>query len=64
MKLALLCLFSSLLLAGCSQRQVYDSIQHNQQLECQKRPPAQYDECMAEVDTSYDDYQRERESLE
>ncbi|MCP5123517.1 MAG: hypothetical protein H6984_13770 [Pseudomonadales bacterium] len=56
----LLCVLA---LAACSQRQVYDTIQNNQQLECQKLPGTQYEECMKQVSEPYDDYKRERDEL-
>jgi len=52
-----------LVLPACSNRQVYDAIQKNRQLECQKLPGTQYDECMKQVSEPYDDYKRERDEL-
>ncbi|WP_101758992.1 hypothetical protein [Oceanicoccus sp. KOV_DT_Chl] len=48
---------------GCSNQQAYEAIQQNRQLECQKRPPVQYEECMQAHGQPYDDYQREREEI-
>lgn len=49
--------------AACSNRQVYEAIQKNQQLECQKFPDAQYEKCMQELSEPYDQYQRERDEV-
>lgn len=53
----------ALALTACSNRQVYDAIQQNRQLECQKLPGTQYDECMKQVSEPYDDYKRDRDEL-
>jgi len=52
-----------LALPACSNRQVYDAIKKNRQLECQKLPGTQYDECMKQVSEPYDDYKRDRDEL-
>lgn len=52
-----------LLLTACSNQQVYNAVQHNQQLECQKLPGTQYEECMRQVSEPYESYEREREEL-
>jgi hypothetical protein len=53
----------ALVLSGCSNRQVYDAIQKNRQLECQKLPGTQYEECMKQFSEPYDEYKRERDEL-
>ncbi len=53
----------ALALSACSNRQVYDTIQNNQQLECQKLPGTQYEECMKQVSEPYDQYKRDRDEL-
>jgi hypothetical protein len=55
-----LCVFA---LSACSNRQVYDAIQQNQQLECQKLQGSQYEECMKQVSEPYDAYKRDRDEL-
>ncbi|MEE4144950.1 MAG: hypothetical protein V2I26_09130 [Halieaceae bacterium] len=52
-----------LALPACSNRQVYDAIQQNRQLECQKLPGTQYDECMQQFSEPYDEYRRQRDEL-
>ena len=49
--------------AGCSNKAVYDNIQHNNRQECNTVPPAQYEECMARSNKSYDEHEREREAV-
>jgi hypothetical protein len=56
-------LLCALVLSACSNRQVYDAIQQNRQLECQKLPGSQYEECMKQVSEPYDTYRRERDEL-
>lgn len=48
-------------LAGCGSQAVYDNIQLNNRRECEKLPPAQYEECMARASKSYEEYERDRE---
>lgn len=55
--------FVLFVVAGCSNKAVYDNIQHNNRQACNRVPPAQYDECMARSDKSYQEYEREREAL-
>ncbi len=50
-----------LILAGCSNKAVYDNIQQINRNECNKVPPAQYDECIDRTSKSYEEYRRERE---
>lgn len=51
------------LVQACSQQQVYDAIQQNRQLECQKLPGSQYEECMKQYSEPYKEYERERQEL-
>lgn len=51
-------------IAACSNRQVYDSVQANNRLECQKLPLSQQEECLQKANKSYDEYERERKELE
>ena len=56
-------LVASWLVQACSQQQVYDAIQQNRQLECQKLPGTQYEECMKQYSEPYKEYERERQEL-
>lgn len=48
------------LLAGCSNRGVYEGVQASKRIECSKYPLSEYDECMENANKSYDEYERER----
>ena len=54
---------ASVFLPGCSARAVYDNIQQNNQQDCARVPPSEYDACMAAASKTYEEYQREREAL-
>ena len=56
-------LVASWLVQACSQQQVYDAVQQNRQLECQKLPGTQYEECMKQYSEPYKEYERERQEL-
>jgi hypothetical protein len=49
------------LLVACSNKQIYTAVQQNQQLECGKLPQSRYEECMRELEGSYEDYERDRQ---
>jgi hypothetical protein len=53
----------ALALPACSNRQVYETIQQNRQLECQKLPGTRYEECMEQYSEPYDEYKRDRDEL-
>jgi hypothetical protein len=53
---------AGILMAGCSNEQVYNAIQENQRLECAKLPDARYEECMRELNTSYREYNKSMEN--
>jgi hypothetical protein len=57
------CVLLLLALAACTSRQLYESARHNEALECQKRPPSQYDECMKAASVTYEEYRRERRAV-
>lgn len=49
---------------ACSNRAVYETIQANNRLDCQKLPLSQQEECMRQANKSYEDYERERKEVE
>ena len=53
----------SVALVACSNKQVYESIRYNKKIECQELPLPKYDECMAQLGTSYEEYKAEEEEL-
>lgn len=50
-------------LCSCTNKQVYDSMQNSNQLECDKLQTVQRDECLKRMGPSYDKYEAEREKL-
>lgn len=50
------------LLTACSNQQIYNAVQENRRAECGKPPQSQYEECLRDYDTSYDEYERERQA--
>ncbi len=60
---SLLIILLIIYIQACSSRQVYDSIQHSQKLECQKVPYSEYDECIERTNESYDNYKQKREEV-
>jgi hypothetical protein len=58
---ALVAALMSAPMAGCSQRQIYQSVQGWQQQECWRiADAAERKRCLASTATSWDDYQRQR----
>lgn len=54
----------SMCISACSNRQVYDAVQNNRRLECDKMPDsAAREECLKQYSESYDSYQRERDEM-
>lgn len=62
MRLITVCLVF-LVLAGCSNRGIYEGIQAGNRNECLRLPPSQYDDCMERASKSYDEYDRERKEI-
>jgi hypothetical protein len=52
-----------MIVAGCTARGGYEGVQASLRNECARRPPSQYEECMAEANGSWEDYERERAQL-
>ncbi len=49
---------------GCSNKELYEAIQSNERLECQKIVRQnEYEECMREVNESYESYTRNRKAI-
>ena len=59
MKLLPICLIFCVL-AGCSNRGIYEGVQAGKRNDCLKVPPSQYDDCMESANKSYSEYERER----
>jgi len=55
--------FSIFILYGCSSKQMYYGLQQSQRIECQKIvDKTEYDECMARLNESYEQYEKERKA--
>ena len=52
---------AAILLCACSEKAVYDNIQLNNPLQCDKVPLSEYDDCMSRASKPYEDYERERQ---
>jgi hypothetical protein len=52
-----------LVLAGCSNRAVYDNIMLDQRNRCFNEPPPVYSECIERTSKSYEEYKREQQEL-
>ncbi len=60
MKFILLSVSAAILMA-CTNNQIHGAVQAHEQMECQKLPQNQYEQCMAEVSETYEDYSRKRQ---
>jgi len=56
-------IIAAIFLASCTNRQIYESIQGSERLDCQKLPQGQYEKCMKDHDQSYDSYEKDREAV-
>jgi hypothetical protein len=56
-------LLAPLLATSCSNQALFESIQQNHLQRCQAIPIAQQAACEAQYQTSFEEYQREREAL-
>jgi len=61
---AILILCSLIPILGCSNQQIYTAIQDSHRLECSKLPQQQYEDCLKEHETTYQEYERDRQDLE
>ena len=52
----------ALVLAGCTNRGVYEGIQESNRNKCFKIPLSQYDKCIENANKSFDEYERERKN--
>lgn len=63
MKLILGILVLAVGLCSCTNKQVYDSVQNSNKLECDKLQTVQREECLKRLAPEYDKYEAEREKL-
>lgn len=50
-----------IVLQSCSTANWYQSAKSRGEIECRKLPDAQYDECMHNYETTYEQYRQQRE---
>ncbi|RUO21812.1 hypothetical protein [Aliidiomarina haloalkalitolerans] len=50
-------------LSACSNKQLFDITQETKRNECRRLPPNQYEECMRDVETSFEEYMRKRQEV-
>ena len=61
-KVFVLAILSSLVISGCTNKQIYEAVQPKyNEAECIELPKSEYEECMRREPLSYEDYERERE---
>lgn len=53
----------SIILIGCSNKQMYEAAQNNRKSECRKLPDQQQEDCMKAHSESYEEYSRKREEV-
>lgn len=53
----------TLSLLSCSNKQVYENIQYNKKLECQRVQQSHYENCMEQTGPSYEVYKKEKEKI-
>jgi len=49
--------------SACTNKDIYQSIQHDAQLKCQQIPPQEYQDCMDQHSQSYESYKRSRDEI-
>ena len=52
-----------IVLPSCSNQELYEAVQHNVQLECQKLPQDQFEQCVVDASEPYDSYSRKRQEV-
>lgn len=60
---ALVLAFLLSFIAACTNKAIYQSVQHNEQLKCQKAPPQEYQGCMDQHSQSYQSYKQSRDEI-
>lgn len=56
-------LIVGLVLTGCTQKNLYNSIEGHNRHDCKMQPPPLDQECLEAPQKSYEDYQKEREEI-
>ena len=50
-------------LYACTNKQLYDTIQTHNRIQCQKLPVHQQDNCLVNNDVTYEEYQIEKDKI-
>lgn len=53
--------FVAIIVSACSNKQMYEAIQYNHKIECQKLPDVDYQACINRHNSSYEEYTRKRQ---
>lgn len=56
--------FFAVALQACSSQQVYNAIQQDRQLACQRYPDTRYEACMKQSATPYREYEETLEAID
>lgn len=56
-------LLVTLVVSGCSNKQLYSGMKNNAHQECAKLPKSSYEECMGSYSGDFETYSQEREEL-
>lgn len=56
-------LIAGLLLTGCTQKNLYNSVEGHHRQKCKTQPPPLDQECLKAPHKSYEDYLKEREEI-
>ena len=48
---------------ACSHQQMYNALQHNQRLDCDKQPGDLYQECLTSLEPDFAEYQRQQQQV-
>ena len=56
-------ILAALIVASCSNQQIYTAVQENQRQECGKLPQVQYEKCMRDFEMSYEEYDEQRQAI-
>jgi len=56
----IICVFA---VSGCTNKTVYQTIQHQQRLDCEQHPPSEYNGCLEQYSEPYESYKKSRDDL-
>jgi len=53
-------LLALVIVTGCSNRAVFETLHSGNRYQCSKLPPSQYDDCIERINKSFKEYELER----